>query len=386
MMSLDAAQAPRLVAWEVTRACDLACLHCRAVAQPHADPRQLSTDEAFRLVDEIAAFRQPVILILTGGDPLKRSDIFAIAERASRAGLRVVMSPSGTQVTPASVAEMKRVGVQRISVSLDGSTSALHDVFRRVPGAFEQATASLAYAREGGLPFQINTTVTRHNRHDLAEMLRLAVEIGAVTWDVFMLVPTGRGKVQMEITPAEYEETLHFVYEASQTAPIQVKMTCAPHYKRIQVQERRRSGTKRIPPHAAHGFSRGCMAGFGFCFVSHIGEVGGCGYLPLLAGNVRQAPLTEIYRESPLFKSIRDANLLQGRCGICEYRLLCGGCRARALGATGNYLDEEPFCTYQPNPSAPRELVNVEGLLAQTVAHEGREELIVHRDRVPPAQ
>jgi heme b synthase len=385
MMPLDATQAPRLVAWEVTRACDLACLHCRAVAQPHADPRQLSTDEAFRLVDDIAAFRQPVILILTGGDPLKRSDIFAIAERASRANLRVVMSPSGTQVTPASVAELKRVGVQRISVSLDGSTAALHDVFRRVPGAFEQATASLAYAREGGLPFQINTTVTRHNRHDLAEMLRLAVEIGAVTWDVFMLVPTGRGKVQMEITPAEYEETLHFVYEASQTAPIQVKMTCAPHYKRIQVQERRRSGTKRIPPHAAHGFSRGCMAGFGFCFVSHIGEVGGCGYLPLLAGNVRQAPLTEIYRESPLFKSIRDANLLQGRCGICEYRLLCGGCRARALGATGNYLDEEPFCTYQPNPSAPRELVNVDALLAQTVAHEGREELIVHRDRVPPA-
>jgi heme b synthase len=384
-MSLDATQAPRLVAWEVTRACDLACLHCRAVAQPHADPRQLSTDEAFRLVDDIAAFRQPVILILTGGDPLKRSDIFAIAERASRANLRVVMSPSGTQVTPASVAELKRVGVQRISVSLDGSTAALHDVFRRVPGAFEQATASLAYAREGGLPFQINTTVTRHNRHDLADMLRLAVEIGAVTWDVFMLVPTGRGKVQMEITPPEYEETLHFVYEASQTAPIQVKMTCAPHYKRIQVQERRRSGTKRIPPHAAHGFSRGCMAGFGFCFVSHIGEVGGCGYLPLLAGNVRQAPLTEIYRESPLFKSIRDANLLQGRCGICEYRLLCGGCRARALGATGNYLDEEPFCTYQPNPSAPRELVNVDALLAQTVAHEGREELIVHRDRVPPA-
>jgi len=384
-MLFDAAQAPRLVAWEVTRACDLACLHCRAVAQPHADPRQLSTDEAFRLVDEIAAFRQPVILILTGGDPLKRPDIFAIAERASRAGLRVVMSPSGTQVTPASVAELKRVGVQRISVSLDGSTAALHDDFRRVPGAFEQATTSLAYARDGGLPFQVNTTVTRHNWHDLADMLRLAVEIGAVTWDVFMLVPTGRGTVQMEITPAEYEETLHFVCEASQTAPIQVKMTCAPHYKRIQVQERRRSAAKRTAPHAAHGFSRGCMAGFGFCFVSHIGEVGGCGYLPLLAGNVRHAPLTEIYRESPLFKSIRDANLLQGRCGICEYRLLCGGCRARALGATGNYLDEEPFCTYQPNPCTPRELVNVDGLLAQTVAHEGREELIVHRDRVPPA-
>ena len=386
MMPFDAAQAPRLVAWEVTRACDLACLHCRAVAQPDADPRQLSTDEAFRLVDDIAAFTQPIILILTGGDPLKRPDIFAIAERASRAGLRVVMSPSGTHVTPAIVAELKRVGVQRISVSLDGSTAALHDEFRRVPGAFAQATASLAYAREGGLPFQINTTVTRHNRHDLADMLRLAGDLGAVTWDVFMLVPTGRGKVQMEISPEEYEETLRFVYEASQTAPIQVKMTCAPHYKRIQVQERRRRKEGLRPvQHPAHGFSRGCMAGFGFCFVSHIGEVGGCGYLPLLAGNVRQAPLTEIYRESALFKSIRDANLLQGRCGLCEYRMLCGGCRARALGATGNYLDEEPFCTYQPDPQSPRALVNVEGLLAQTVAHEGRVEAVPNKDFVPPA-
>lgn len=383
-MSFDAAQAPRLVAWEVTRACDLACLHCRAVAQPQADPRQLSTDEAFRLVDGIAAFGQPVILILTGGDPLKRPDIFAIAERATRAGLRVVMSPSGTQVTPASVAELKRVGVQRISVSLDGSTPALHDSFRQVPGAFDQATASLAYAREGGLPFQVNTTVTRHNRHDLADMLRLAVNLGAVTWDVFMLVPTGRGTVQMEITPAEYEETLHFVYEASQTAPIQVKMTCAPHYKRIQVQERR-SATKPARRDPGHGFSRGCMAGFGFCFVSHIGEVGGCGYLPLLAGNVRRAPLMEIYRDSALFKSIRDANLLQGRCGICEYRALCGGCRARALAATGNYLDEEPFCTYQPNPRTPRELVDVERLLSQTVAHEERIEVPPTKDLVPPA-
>jgi heme b synthase len=383
-MPFDAARAPRLVAWEVTRACDLACLHCRAVAQPHADPRQLSTDDAFRLVDDVAAFGEPVILILTGGDPLKRPDIFRVAERASRAGLRVVMSPSGTHVTPASVTELKHVGVQRISVSLDGSTAALHDSFRQVPGAFEQAIASLAYAREGGLPFQINTTVTQHNRHDLAQMLRLAVDLGAVTWDVFMLVPTGRGTIQMEIAPEEYEETLHFVYEASQTAPIQVKMTCAPHYKRIQVQERRRSAAKRPPHHSAHGFSRGCMAGVGFCFVSHIGEVGGCGYLPLLAGNVRQAPLTEIYRESALFKSIRDFNLLQGRCGICEYRAACGGCRARALGATGNYLDEEPFCTYQPDPRNPRELVNVEGLLSQVVAHEGRVEAVPNKDFVPP--
>lgn len=393
-MRYDAARAPRLVAWETTRACDLACVHCRAVAQPTPDPRQLSTEEAFRLVEDIASFQEPVILILTGGDPLKRADIFDVAARASRAGLRVVMSPSGTNVTSRMVARLKEAGVQRISVSLDGSTADLHDAFRQVPGAFAEATQSLAYAREGGLPFQINTTVTRHNRHDLPNMLRLAVELRAVAWDVFMLVPTGRGKIQMEITPEEYEETLHFVYDVSQTAPIQVKMTCAPHYKRVQVQERKRqarqtgaaTGAGAPPrPHQAHGFSRGCMAGFGFCFVSHIGEVGGCGYLPLLAGNVRQASLVEVYRDSPLFRSIRDPNLLQGRCGICEYRVLCGGCRARALGATGNYLEEEPFCTYQPNPRAPRELVNVEGLLTQAVPHESRGETAPHRGRIPPA-
>jgi len=389
-MRYDSARAPRLVAWETTRACDLACLHCRAMAQLRPDPRQLSTDEALRLVDDIAAFQEPVILILTGGDPLKREDIFDVAARASRTGLRVVMSPSGTQVSPATVRQLKQVGVQRVSVSLDGSTAELHDSFRQVPGAFAEATQSLAYAREGGLPFQINTTVTRHNRNDLTNMLRLAVQMGAAAWDIFMLVPTGRGRIQMEITPEEYEETLRFVYEVSRTAPIQVKMTCAPHYKRVQVQERRRSNATGGPGavaqgHPAHGFSRGCMAGFGFCFVSHIGEVGGCGYLPLLAGSVRQSSLVEVYRESPLFKTIRDPNLLQGRCGICEYRVLCGGCRARALGASRNYLGEEPFCTYQPNPRAPRELADVQALLAQTTPHESRSETAPHPGLIPPA-
>ena len=385
-MRSNAAQAPRLVAWEVTRACDLACQHCRAVAQAVADPRQLSTTEGARLIDQIAAFGEPVILILTGGDPLKRPDIFDLAARATQAGLRVVMSPSGTQVTPATVAELRRVGVQRISVSLDGSTPALHDGFRRVPGAFEAATASLAYAREGGLPFQINTTVTRHNQHDLEAMLDTAIALGAVTWDVFMLVPTGRGTVQMEISPAEYEAALHFVLDAAGRAPIQVKTTCAPHYKRIQIEDRRqRPTTARGGGHGhPHGFSRGCMAGFGFCFVSHIGEVGGCGYLPLLAGNVRETPLPTIYRDAPLFQSLRDPNLLQGRCGQCEYRMLCGGCRARALGATGNYLDEEPFCTYTPAPKHHRELTNVEALVTHTVSHEHRADGAPHPDLVPP--
>jgi radical SAM protein with 4Fe4S-binding SPASM domain len=193
----------------------------------------------------------------------------------------------------------------------------------------------------------------------------------------------------MEITPEEYEATLRFVHDAAETAPIQVKMTCAPHYKRVQVEERKRAraaGEAVAPRHAPHGFSRGCMAGYGFCFVSHIGEVGGCGYLPLLAGNVREASLVTIYRDSPLFASIRDADLLQGRCGICEYRLLCGGCRARALGASGNYLDEEPFCTYQPDPETPRELVNIESLLTQAVPHETRGDDPPRPHCIPPAR
>jgi len=385
MMRSDLARAPRLVAWETTRACDLACRHCRAVAQPRPDPRQLTTDEAFRLVDDIAAFGEPTILILTGGDPLKREDVVEVAGRASAAGLRVVMSPSGTQVTPAHVARLKRAGIQRIAVSLDGSTAALHDGFRRVPGAFEGAVRSLAYAREGGLPFQINTTVTRHNRDDLAAMLRRAVELGAVAWDVFMLVPTGRGSLEMEISPEEYEETLRFVQAVSRTSPIQVKMTCAPHYRRIQRQAEARGEGGPPTGVVGHGrASRGCMAGFGFCFVSHIGEVGGCGYLPLLAGSVRERPLPEIYRDSPLFRSLRDPNLLQGRCGICEYRAVCGGCRARALAATGNYLEEEPFCTYRPSPWMDREPAVVDELVAQARPHEARDEITPRPGLVPP--
>jgi len=351
------------------------------VAQPTADPRQLSTGEAVRLIDDIAAFGEPIILILTGGDPLKRDDIFDLAARAAGKGLRVVMSPSGTQVTPVIVTRLKAAGIQRISVSLDGSTAALHDEFRRVPRAFDEAVRSLAYAREGGLPFQINTTVTRHNLHDLPAMLRRASELGAAAWDVFMLVPTGRGTIQMEVGPEEYEATLRFVHAVSRTAPIPVKMTCAPHYRRVQLQE---WATEGRPPKASAPPSRGCMAGFGFCFVSHIGEVGGCGYLPLLAGNVRERSLVEIYREAPLFQSLRDPNLLQGRCGICEYRVVCGGCRARALTATGNYLDEEPFCTYQPSPRNVRALCSVDDLVSRAVPHEGRPDAPPHPGLVPP--
>jgi len=359
---------PHLVAWESTRACNLACVHCRAEAQRVPHPDQLTTDEAIDLVDQISALankhrpNSPVIFIISGGDPLMREDIFHIAEHATEAGLRTVMSPSGTQVTGEIIKKIKDAGIVRISISLDGSSAEEHDAFRQVPGAFEMATTALRHAKEGDLPFQINTTVTKRNLFDLPAILEKAVELGASAWDVFMLVPTGRGKVEDEISPRKYEETLEWAFKVAQTAPIPVKVTCAPHYKRIQRQttatsspvaqrrgNRKAEEGKRGTSHSRRStLSRGCLAGNGFCFVSHVGEVFPCGYLPVLAGNIRQQPFKEIYQNSELFKELRDYNLLKGKCGICEYNKICGGCRARAFGATGDYLAEEPYCVYQP--------------------------------------
>ena len=282
--------APRVIAWESTRACNYACQHCRAQAQKTADPNQLTTKEAHNMIDQIAAFCKP-ILIISGGDPLQRADIFEVAKYASEQGLRVVMSPSGSNITPEVIEKLKGSGVKMISLSLDGSNSAVHDGFRQVPGAFDLALHNMVLAREMGLPFRINTTVTRHNLADLQSILRLATVVGAVEWDVFMLVPTGRGKIDMEITPEQYEETLQAVYQASLTSAIPIKVTCAPQYSRITAQNLQ-SLSKNLGKHGAG--SRGCMAGNGFCFISHAGEVYGCGFLPVPAGTIRQQSLQDL--------------------------------------------------------------------------------------------
>ncbi len=329
---------PRVVAWESTRACNYTCLHCRAQAQKQPDPNQLSTAEALSLMEQIAEFCKP-ILIISGGDPLLREDIFEVSSYASKLGIRVVMSPSGSNITQHVIEKMTASGVKMISVSLDGSNPQIHDSFRQVPGAFELSMQNIAYAKAGGLPFRINTTVTKHNIGDLDKMLRVAFEAGAVEWDVFMLVPTGRGKVEMEITPDQYEATLEHIYELSLFSPIPIKMTCAPQYTRIIAQKGKQS--------SAH-MARGCMAGNGFCFVSHVGDVFGCGFLPLAAGNVRQQNFGEIYQRSPLFVELRNHSLLKGKCSVCEYRVPCGGCRARALSVNKSFLAEEPYCTYTP--------------------------------------
>lgn len=333
----NSAFAPRVIAWESTRACNFACRHCRAQAQKQPDPNELTTQEALNIIDQIADFCKP-ILIISGGDPLQRKDIFEITSYASKLGIRVVMSPSGSDITPQVIEKMKGSGVKMISLSLDGSTAEIHDNFRQVNGAFDLAMRNMAYAKERDLAFRINTTVTKHNLNDLSATLKLVTEVGAREWDVFMLVPTGRGKVEMEITPSQYETTLQDIYKLSLSSTIPIKMTCAPQYTRIIAQQ-----TKGQP-----AFGRGCMAGNGFCFISHVGEVFGCGFLPIFAGNVRQSSFKEIYQNSALFIELRDHNKLTGKCGICEFRVGCGGCRARALALHRSHLAEEPYCVYKP--------------------------------------
>ncbi len=346
---------PRLVAWEVTRACGLACLHCRAEAQPLADPAELRHDEALQLLDAIGATGQPIV-ILTGGDPLLRADIFELAAYGTSKGLRMVASPCGTSLTPDVVRRLRAAGVARVSISIDGAAATSHDTFRGTPGAFAATLAGLTYCREQGLPFQINTTITRRNLADLQKILELALAAGAVGWHPFMLVPTGRGKAIAgeEVAPADYEATLRWLEKIAREYPLQVKPTCAPHFVRVA----RQMNSGSLPDHhrgqsqALHGVTRGCMAGNGFCFVSHTGEVFGCGFLPIPAGNVRERPFGEVYDDAPLFRELRDPAQLHGKCGRCEYRQVCGGCRARALAAGGDYLGEEPFCAYEPRGGA----------------------------------
>jgi heme b synthase len=346
---------PRVVAWESTRACNLVCRHCRASAQETPSPDELSTDEVKRLVDQIAAFSRP-IFIISGGEPLMRPDIFEIARYATEQGLRVAMSPNGTLITPERVRQMQDAGIKRISVSLDGSCAARHDAIRGVAGAFDAAVRGMGYCRAAGLPFQVNTTVMRQNVDDLEATLDFVVSLGVAAWHVFMLVPTGRGQVDDEITPQAYEEILNWVYETAQDSPVPIRVTCGPQFMRLVTTRRREAPA---PPNLVGGqrpgghpgmdrMSRGCLAGVGYCFVSHRGEVFPCGYLPILAGDVRRQDFRTIYRTSEVFRQLRDFSQLEGKCGACSFVQRCGGCRARAYGITGNYLAAEPYCAYEP--------------------------------------
>ena len=347
----DPSVAPlRLVAWETTRACNLRCVHCRAQAADRPLPGELSTEEGLALIDEIASFG-PVVLILTGGEPLLRSDIVELARGGSEAGLRVVMAPNGTLLTPERARQLVAAGVKRVSISLDGATAEVHDAFRGMPGAYAGALNGMESARSAGLPFQINTTVTKKNLGELDAIFRLARERGAVGVHVFLLVPTGRGAdiEETQITPAEYERTLGWIEEKSRELPIEIKTTCAPPYNRVFVQRvRRREGDEAARRALTESRSIGCMGGQQFAFVSSTGTLSPCGYLELDCGSVHREGFREAWLHNPIFAALRRREDYHGKCGVCEYRDVCGGCRARAYAATGDYLAEEPCCVYRP--------------------------------------
>lgn len=342
-----------LVAWELTKSCNLFCAHCRGSATDEQYRNELSTEECFRLIDQILEVGKPII-ILTGGEPLMRQDVMEIGHYATEKGLRVVMGTNGTLITGEVASRLKKVPVSRIGISLDFPNAGLQDEFRGQRGAFEAALAGIASARSAGIEVQINSTITAMNVDMLDELIDLALNVGAVAFHPFLLVPTGRGKglESVELPPDQYEQTLNRIYEKQQDLADRLffKPTDVPHYMRVVKQRQKQAGESP----GAHGqqqtnvITRGCLAGTGFAFVSHEGKVRGCGYLDVEAGEVRRQRFAEVWDNSPLFQSLRDLANLKGKCGECEYKRICGGCRARAYEATGDHLAEEPYCIYQP--------------------------------------
>jgi AdoMet-dependent heme synthase len=362
LSAVDFSVAPYLVIWELTRACDLACLHCRAEAQTSRHPLELSTAEGRKLLDDVRGFGRPLV-VLTGGDPLKRPDVVELVEYGTSIGLRMAMTPSGTPLmTEAVLRELKAAGLSRLAVSLDGSTAAVHDAFRGVPGSYDWTIRMLEAARGLGLTTQVNTTVSLHNLDDFDALCDLMTGLGITLWSVFFLVPTGRANAADVASASQFEDVFHRMYDLSQTASFDIKSTAAPQYRRVilqrQVAERRNGARSEAPSPmtAGVGFSlgdgvgrsKGVNDGDGFVFVSHVGAIYPSGFLPVAAGNVRRDSVVEVYRESPLFRALRDRDALKGKCGVCEYRDVCGGSRARAYAVTGDWLESEPFCAHVP--------------------------------------
>jgi AdoMet-dependent heme synthase len=340
----------RLVAWEITRNCNLNCVHCRAAATKGPYTGELDTTSAFRLLDRIAETGNPIV-ILTGGEPLIRPDIFNVAAYGTDKGLRMVMATNGTLISETVAAQMAKAGIKRISISIDGSTKDIHDAFRGVEGAFDGAIRGIRFAKAAGIEFQINTTITKANLEQIPKIQALAVELGAAAHHIFLLVPTGRGKyiINQEISAEQYEQTLNWFYDQKEKIPLQLKATCAPHYYRILRQRAREDGKSvTFQSHGLDAVTRGCLGGTGFCFISHRGVVQPCGFLDINCGDVTKTSFAEIWNHSDIFLSLRNFDNLKGKCGKCEFKRVCGGCRARAYEASGDFLAEEPLCSYQP--------------------------------------
>ena len=389
---------PRLIFWEVTKGCNLRCIHCRATATELMSPRDLPTSKALNIISQIADFGNP-ILVLSGGEPLYRQDIFQLAKYATSRGLRAALATNGTLVTKDIAEKIKNSGIKRVSISLDGADATTHDTFRGIPGAFDAAIYGMRNLQELGVSVQINTTIARHNAHQLPDVLTLARRLGADALHTFLLVPVGCGvdiAAEQMVPPDEYERMLNWFYDQSLSGDIELKATCAPHYFRVLRQRRaadRMAGREAAPAVASHpheigptdmtmpgstgislkpnggppvghtghpgghpgdmnAMTKGCLAGTGVCFISHDGEVFPCGYLPALAGDLRKQSFAEIWNDSEVFGQLRDDDNLKGKCGCCEFRHVCMGCRARAFAASGDFLAEEPFCVYEPGTSS----------------------------------
>ena len=361
----------RLVFWELTTGCNLRCIHCRASATELMSPDDLSTRECLDIVDQLAEFA-PFILVLSGGEPLWRRDVFAIAKHAVEKGIRVALATNGTLVDEAMAERIKDAGIVRVAISLDGADRATHDSFRGHDGAFDAAIHGLRCLQNLGISTQINTTVSHHNAQQLPEVLELAKRLGVDAFHLFLLVPVGCGLTiakDQSVDAPEAERILNWFYDRSVDSGMELKATCAPQYYRIARQRRaedRREGRELAAPnavfhsHRGHGvghstdlnqMTRGCLASTGVCFLSHRGAVQPCGYLPLVAGDLRREGFRAVWDKSKLFQEMRDLSSLEGKCGCCEFQNVCMGCRARAFGMTGNWKAEEPFCVYEPKPA-----------------------------------
>ncbi|MAG16763.1 MAG: radical SAM/SPASM domain-containing protein [Phycisphaerae bacterium] len=348
----DLSHSPYVFFYEVTRACDLVCQHCRADAQRQSHPNELDPAAGKRLIRQLNAFPKPPILVLTGGDPMKRRDIFELVEFAAHNGVRTAMTPSATPLmTRQAVRRLKDVGLERIAVSLDGADPATHDALRQVAGSYDRTRQIMADARDAGFPLQVNTTVTRRNLDQIDLMANQLAEEHITLWSLFFLVPVGRAHQAQSITAAEYEQVFARLWRHALQHPYGIKTTEAHHYRRFVLQRRRER--QRDPNTREHGTPRrppvGISDGNGVMFVSHIGEIFPSGFLPIECGRFPFDSVVDVYQRSALFVALRNPDQFKGKCGRCEYRRICGGSRARAFAYTGDPLESDPDCIYEPH-------------------------------------
>jgi len=350
----------RLLFWESTIRCNLTCAHCRRLESDDTAHRDLSTEQARDLIEQLAALGrgQPMmpVLVFSGGEPLCRNDLFELIVWTKSLGITPALATNGTLIDATAAGQIRDSGIVRVSVSLDGATAEVHDRLRRLTGSFERAIEGIGYLREAKVPFQINITLTKHNAGQLEDIYELARSLGAVAVHIFMLVPVGCGQSLAEtdmLSPEEYEKKLLEIGTLDVRGELQVKVTCGPHYERVVRQKGLHKSHRKIggavPGRNGHGkASKGCLAGLGILFVGHQGDVFPCGYLPVKCGNILEQRLSDIWYKSEDLARMRNTDALEGKCGVCDYRQVCGGCRARAYAATGNYMAEEPFCAYVP--------------------------------------